>query len=200
MTSLSRRTLLVVGSLATALSAGSLRTFTAGRAASAGGASTGAVDATRHRLIDVPPTAPAGAARAAGPNPYVLRLPRVPAGTIPRSTVARKGNKAAWPVLQGISIASVEIPPGAARAAHFHANAAELAIIVEGHGQVGLVAPSGERHVSDLEAGDCMYFPAAWPHWVRNTGDGPLIAIFNYNHEQPETYEVAGIAEFDVQS
>jgi len=41
---------------------------------------------------------------------YKLRLSQIPPVVIPEIVIARKGNKAAWPTLAGISIAQVEIP------------------------------------------------------------------------------------------
>ena len=44
----------------------------------------------------------------------------------------------------------------------------------------------------ELEAGDCVYFPLGWAHWLRNTGSGALQTYFNYGHEQPATVELPG--------
>lgn len=123
---------------------------------------------------------------------YKLSLAGLPAVTIPKDVSARKGNKAVWPLLTGVSIAQVDIPEGTWRAPHYHTNASELAVIVQGRAKAGLQPPGQEWLELDLEAGDCVYFPLGWPHWLRNTGSGVLHTYFNYGHEQPATVEVPG--------
>jgi len=59
---------------------------------------------------------------------YALRLLQVAPVIIPEDVTARKGNKAAWPILAGVSIAQVEIPVGKWRAPHYHTNTPELAV------------------------------------------------------------------------
>ncbi len=127
---------------------------------------------------------------AAGADGYLLRLPLLAAATIPDNVSARKGNRTAWPALQGVSIAQVEVPVGTWRSPHLHTNTAELAVVLEGKARVGLQNPQQAWLEMDLEAGDCVYFPLGWPHWFRNTGDSPLRAYFNYGHELPATVEV----------
>ncbi|WP_019586787.1 cupin domain-containing protein [Deinococcus apachensis] len=130
------------------------------------------------------------APRSSLPADYVRRLPELPSAVIPAEVTARKGNQKVWPVLRGISIAQVEIPVGSWRATHLHTNTSELAVVLEGTARAGLQTPEREWLEVELGAGDCVYFPAGWPHWVRNTGDSVLRAYFNYGHEQPVTVEV----------
>jgi len=138
-----------------------------------------------------PPSGPAAApspARVAAD--FRLDLPALAPGVIPTDVTARKGNSKAWPTLQGVSIAQVEIPVGTLRAAHLHTNTAELAVILSGSARAGLQNEAKEWLGLDLTAGQCVYFPLGWPHWLRNTGDGPLTAYFNYGHELPATVEL----------
>ena len=136
----------------------------------------------------VPPAAPSPALVAAD---FRLDLPGVASSVIPTGVTARKGNSKAWPALQGVSIAQVEIPVGTLRAAHMHTNTAELAVILSGSARAGLQNEAKEWLELDLTAGQCVYFPLGWPHWLRNTGDGPLTAYFNYAHELPATVELS---------
>ena len=129
------------------------------------------------------------------PQDYVLRLPSVGPAIIREDVTARKGNVVAWPVLQGQSIASVEVPAGKWRAPHLHTNTSEIAVIVQGTARAGIQSPTGTFEV-DMQQGDCVYFPAGWPHWLRNTGAAPLLAYFNYVHEKPETIELATMRTF----
>jgi oxalate decarboxylase/phosphoglucose isomerase-like protein (cupin superfamily) len=124
---------------------------------------------------------------------YKLRLPQISPAIIPEEVVARKGNKAMWPVLTGVSIAQVEIPVGKWRAPHYHTNAPELSVVTQGTARAGLITPQNDLIVLDLEEGDCVYFPVGWTHWLRNTGNVAVKTYFNYGHEQPVTVEVSNI-------
>lgn len=123
---------------------------------------------------------------------YTRRLQALASAVIPAGVTARKGNQQAWPVLQGVSIAAVEIPAGTWRAPHLHTNAPELAVVLEGTARAALQTPRKQWLEVELGAGDGVYFPLGWPHWLRNTGDGVLRAYFNYGHEQPVTVELQG--------
>jgi mannose-6-phosphate isomerase-like protein (cupin superfamily) len=124
---------------------------------------------------------------------YVLHLPTIAPAIIPEDVAARKGNKAAWPILLGVSIAQVEIPAGKWRAPHYHTNANELSVIISGTARMGLITPQNTQFQFDLQEGDCVFFPMGWTHWLRNTGAVPVKTYFNYSHEQPVTVEVANI-------
>ncbi|WP_175607486.1 cupin domain-containing protein [Deinococcus marmoris] len=132
------------------------------------------------------PTSPTTGAAA----DYKLSLAGLAPVTILQNTSARKGNKAVWPLLAGISIAQVEIPQGTWRSTHYHTNSSELAVIVQGQASAGLQTPDQTWLELELAAGDCVYFPLGWPHWLRNTGNEVLHTYFNYGHEQPATVEV----------
>jgi mannose-6-phosphate isomerase-like protein (cupin superfamily) len=124
---------------------------------------------------------------------YKLRLPQINPAVIPEDVLARKGNKAAWPVLMGVSIAQVEIPVGKWRAPHYHTNAPELSVIVQGTATAALITPQNDPIIVELQEGDCVYFPMGWTHWLRNTGNVAVKTFFNYGHEQPVTVEVSNI-------
>jgi mannose-6-phosphate isomerase-like protein (cupin superfamily) len=100
---------------------------------------------------------------------YKLRLSQIPPVVIPEIVIARKGNKAAWPTLAGISIAQVEIPVNEWRAPHYHTNTAELSVLVKGTARAGLITPQNQLIVEDMKEGDCIFFPLGWTHWIRNT-------------------------------
>jgi mannose-6-phosphate isomerase-like protein (cupin superfamily) len=126
---------------------------------------------------------------------YKLPLAQIKPVMIPEDVLARKGNKSAWPVLLGVSIAQVEIPVGKWRAPHYHTNAAELSIIVQGTARAGLITPQNELITIELREGECVYFPTGWAHWLRNTGDIAVKTYFNYGNEQPITVEIPNVIE-----
>ena len=121
---------------------------------------------------------------------YLLHLQQLPQATIATDVLARKGNLKAWPALQGVSIAEVEVPVGGWRAPHLHTNTPEVAVVLKGKARAGLQNLQKEWMEVDLQEGDCVYFPLGWAHWLRNTGDTVLQAYFNYGHELPATVEI----------
>jgi oxalate decarboxylase len=123
---------------------------------------------------------------------YGFRLEAALPSLIPGGEV-RRANAADFPVLRGLAAFSVFLDAGARRAAHLHPNTAELDYLIEGSARVTLVDTQGQRHVVDLHAGDVAFMPAAWPHWLENTGDCRLHAIFAYATEQPQTIELADV-------
>ncbi|OLV20016.1 cupin domain-containing protein [Deinococcus marmoris] len=143
-------------------------------------------------LAQTTPVLVTPSATGATASDYKLSLAGLAPVTILQDVSARKGNKAAWPLLAGVSIAQVELPEGTWRAPHYHTNAHELAVIVRGSAKAGLQTPGQEWLELELAEGDCVYFPLGWPHWLRNTGKGALHTYFNYGHEQPATVEVPG--------
>lgn len=124
---------------------------------------------------------------------YKFQLSRVNPVLIPDDVAARKGNKAAWQILNGVSIAHVSIPPDKWRAPHYHTNVSELSVILNGTALAGMITPQNEVIEFELEQGDCVYFPLGWTHWLRNTSEVEVQAYFNYNNEQPQTVEVAHV-------
>ena len=88
---------------------------------------------------------------------------------------------------------SLALDPHAIRQPHLHTNANELSYIVAGKAQVGLIGPGGEKHLFDLAPGEVAFQPAGWPHWLENTGDEPMFALFMYSHEQPETIDMPDV-------
>ena len=136
---------------------------------------------------------PAAAAPADPASPdYGFKLEAADPSAIPGGQV-RRANAADFPVLRGLAVFSVFLDAGASRAAHFHPNAAEVDYLIEGSARVTLVDPKGQVSTVDMQAGDVAYMPPAWPHWLDNTGDGRLHAIFAYSHEQPQTFELADV-------
>ncbi len=82
----------------------------------------------------------------------------------------------------------------AIRQPHLHTNANELSYIASGKARVGLIGPAGEKHLFDLVAGEVPFYePAGWVHWLENSGDESMFALFMYSHEQPETIDIPDV-------
>jgi oxalate decarboxylase/phosphoglucose isomerase-like protein (cupin superfamily) len=154
----------------------------------------GAALATAHSLLaaPVPSSSSSTEVAAADPEPYKFSLVGAADSPITGGLVHR-ANKAAFPALRGVAAFTLQLDPHAIRQPHLHTNANELSYLVSGKAQVGLIGPGGEKHVFDLAPGEVAFQPAGWPHWLENTGDEPMFAIFMYSFEQPETIDMPDV-------
>ncbi len=110
--------------------------------------------------------------------------------------IVHRANKAAFPVLSGVACFTLTLQPGATRQPHLHTNASEISYIASGRARVGLMGPGGQQHLFELGPGEMAFQPMGWPHWMENIGDGPLVGIFMYSHEQPATIDLTVASEF----
>lgn len=75
-----------------------------------------------------------------------------------------------FPVAQEISVALVEISPGAMRELHWHPNNDEFQYFLSGKGRMTAYAANGDARTFDVKAGDVGYIPFCYGHYVQNTG------------------------------
>ncbi|HVW00645.1 MAG TPA: cupin domain-containing protein [Planctomycetaceae bacterium] len=85
------------------------------------------------------------------------------------------------PISKGIAGVSMRLEPGAMRELHWHATAAEWALVLEGRVRTTVIEPSGCAETNDFEPGDVWYFPRGHGHMLECLGDKPahFILIFD---------------------
>lgn len=79
-----------------------------------------------------------------------------------------------FPVAQDMSIALVEILPGAMRELHWHPNNDEFQYFLSGQGRMTAYAANGVARTFDVRAGDVGYIPFCYGHYIQNTGNETL--------------------------
>ena len=107
----------------------------------------------------------------------------LPGGTI------RRANKKTFPVLEGLSLQSLILNPGAVREPHVHPNAAQMDFVVSGSGRVGIVGP-GDTQVHEVSAGDVTFIPSGHLHWIENIGQENLHFLLVLANEAADTIEL----------
>ncbi len=108
-----------------------------------------------------------------------------------RRTSATKAN---FPILDGLSISTLEIEGSCFREPHWHANADELAYCTEGTGLVTLFA-SGNVHAQfTIGAGEMFFIPSGALHAIENTGTSPVKFVIVFSHESAEDFGLSGFA------
>src|SRR3954469_23382927 len=85
------------------------------------------------------------------------------------------------PISKGIAGLSMRLEPGVTRELHWHATAAEWAIVLEGRVRTTVVDPFGGVEINDFDPGDIWHFPRGHPHSLACLGDQPchFILIFD---------------------
>lgn len=79
-----------------------------------------------------------------------------------------------FPVSEQISVALVEILPGAMRELHWHPNNDEWQYFLAGKGRMTGFAADGTARTFDVRAGDVGYMPFCFGHYIQNTGNETL--------------------------
>src|SRR4051794_30564551 len=85
------------------------------------------------------------------------------------------------PISKGIAGVSMRLEPGAARELHWHATAAEWALVLEGRCRTTVIDPEGHSETNDFEPGDVWYFPRGHGHSIQCRGEKPchFILVFD---------------------
>jgi oxalate decarboxylase len=98
------------------------------------------------------------------------------------------------PVLTGQKAAMVEVrlQPGALREPHWHPNAWEINLCVNGSGEIGLVLPDGTQAQYAVGAGDAVFVPQGYGHYIANTGTSDMTFVSSFNADHPTTIGMAG--------
>lgn len=105
--------------------------------------------------------------------------PRVaPGGT------AREVNVEQLPVSESIAGVSMRLKPGGLRELHWHAVAAEWALVLNGNVRATVVAPNGQAESADFSPGDVWYFPKGHGHALQGLGpdEAHFILVFDNGH------------------
>ncbi|WP_175517121.1 cupin domain-containing protein [Planctomicrobium piriforme] len=85
------------------------------------------------------------------------------------------------PISKGIAGVSMRLEPGAMRELHWHATAAEWALVLEGRVRTTVVSPDGTAETNDFQPGDVWLFPRGHGHMLECLGKEPchFILIFD---------------------
>jgi oxalate decarboxylase len=88
------------------------------------------------------------------------------------------------PISEGIAGVSMRLAPGAIRELHWHALAAEWAIVLTGNCQTTTFDPEGRSEINNFGPGDVWYFPRGYAHSIQGLGPGEchFVLIFDNGH------------------
>jgi len=100
---------------------------------------------------------------------------------------AAKATVENFPILQGSDAAvfHLRLEPGALREPHWHPNAWEIDVPLEGTAELGVVNPDSTTQIVTLERGQIGFIPQAWAHFIRNPGESELEMMIIFGNNQP---------------
>jgi len=105
-------------------------------------------------------------------------------GWVGEAGSAKEATVEEFPASQHIAGVSMRLKPGGIRELHWHAIAAEWALVLEGNVRTTVIAPNGEPATDVFEPGDIWYFPKGHGHALQNIGntDAHFVLGFDDGH------------------
>lgn len=94
--------------------------------------------------------------------------------------------KANFPILDGLAVFWVNLDNDGVALPHWHPNADELAYVISGKGKMSVVSPNNEKETKEFGAGDMIFFPRGYFHYIETIGEEKLQFLAIFNHELPE--------------
>lgn len=103
-------------------------------------------------------------------------VPRVASGGWVKEVSTRQ-----LPVARGIAGVHAFLDAGASRELHWHATAAEWAIVLDGRCQTVVIDPNGASEINNFEPGDLWYFAKGHGHAIQTIGDKPCNILLAFD-------------------
>jgi oxalate decarboxylase len=105
-------------------------------------------------------------------------------GWVGEAGSAKEATVAEFPVSQNIAGVSMRLKPGGIRELHWHAIAAEWALVLKGTLRTTVISPNGEAATDIFEPGDIWYFPKGHGHALQNVSneDSHFVLGFDDGH------------------
>lgn len=102
-------------------------------------------------------------------------------GKVIGKSSGKEATVAQLPISKGLAGVSMRLEPGAMRELHWHATAAEWALVLEGGVRTTVISPNGTAETNDFNPGDVWLFPRGHGHMLECLGDQPahFILIFD---------------------
>jgi oxalate decarboxylase len=125
-------------------------------------------------------------ATAKKPLTHVFKLSSLPEERYGDGGTLKLVAKDDFPILHGLSLFWVNLDNDGLALPHWHPNADELAYCISGKGKMSVVSPMNEKQEMEFGAGDLVFFPRGYFHYIESIGQEKLQFLAIFNHEQPE--------------
>jgi oxalate decarboxylase len=102
-------------------------------------------------------------------------------GWVGEAGSAKEATVEEFPASQHIAGVSMRLKPGGIRELHWHAIAAEWALVLEGTLRTTVIAPNGEPATDLFGPGDIWYFPKGHGHALQNVGNSDAHFVLGFD-------------------
>lgn len=99
-----------------------------------------------------------------------------------------KANKRNFPILQGMSLYKLILQPNGIREPHWHANADELGVCLQGQVLINMYHTGDTKATFLVQQGEVFLIPSGALHHIENVGDGPAELLLCFSHEDTEDF------------
>jgi oxalate decarboxylase len=99
--------------------------------------------------------------------------------------IAHLAQSNAWPILENISMFSVDLTHQGMRELHWHPETSEMGYITNGRGRMTIVSPGGSLDTFEMHPGDVYFIPAAYPHHFEDLGEDDLKLLVFFDRARP---------------
>lgn len=99
---------------------------------------------------------------------------------------ARTARKQFWPILEGISMYSLDVTDDGMREPHWHPVTTEMGYVHKGRARMTILNPGGAVDTYELEAGDVYIVPSAYPHHIEDIGDDDIHFCIFFDNVMPQ--------------
>lgn len=113
---------------------------------------------------------------------------------------AKEATIAEFPASQHIAGVSMRLKPGGIRELHWHAIAAEWALVLKGTVLATVIAPNGEPATDIFEPGDIWYFPKGHGHALQNIGKDEAHFVLGFDDGHFSEFGTFSITDWVAQT
>jgi len=113
---------------------------------------------------------------------------------------AKEATVAEFPASQHIAGVSMRLKPGGIRELHWHAIAAEWALMLRGTVMTTVIAPNGEPATDIFEPGDIWYFPKGHGHALQNIGKDEAHFVLGFDDGHFSEFGTFSITDWVAQT
>jgi len=121
-------------------------------------------------------------------------------GWIGEAGSAKEATIVEFPASQHIAGVSMRLKPGGIRELHWHAIAAEWALVLNGTVMGTVISPSGQAATDIFEEGDIWYFPKGHGHALQNIGKSDAHFILGFDDGHFSEFGTFSITDWVAQS
>ena len=121
-------------------------------------------------------------------------------GWVGEAGSAKEATIAEFPASQHIAGVSMRLKPGGIRELHWHAIAAEWALVLRGTVLTTVIAPNGEPATDIFEPGDIWYFPKGHGHALQNIGKDEAHFVLGFDDGHFSEFGTFSITDWMAQT